>query len=128
MLQKDKELMEFFEWLSIKYPATNYVTFATPRIDHHGRVVSDLLKKTGLKAGMPDIMIAKASGEYHGLFLHMKRPAVAGMPEGRLTNIEHERSEALKEQGYEVLVAYGAQEAIMILEEYFAHALASEEN
>ena len=71
-----------------------------------------LAKRAGKKAGIPDLYLPHASGGYHGLFIEMKAQ------KGRLTDVQKERIEELKAQGYAVGVCYGACQAIACIEKY----------
>ena len=71
------------------------------------------MKDEGLKAGVPDIMVAVPSSGYHGLFIELK---VKG---GRVSASQKGWLERLNEQGYKAVVCYGGEEALEVTEEYF---------
>ena len=70
------------------------------------------LKKEGVKAGVPDMCLPVARGQYHGLYIELKvgknKPSIK----------QKEWIEALKEQGYKVEVCYGWIEAREVIESY----------
>lgn len=73
------------------------------------------LKKEGVCAGVPDLMLAIPSQSYHGLFIEMKRKNKS------LSKVSSEQTdwhERLKSQGYQVVVAFGADAAITAICEY----------
>ena len=70
-------------------------------------------KRLGVQSGIPDLHIPRARSPYHGLFLELKRQ----------TNSNVSQSQAhwlnlLKNEGYFVSIAYGAQDGIRIIQEY----------
>lgn len=70
-------------------------------------------KQEGLKAGVPDLMIPVAKGNYHGLFIEMKRVKKSKVLVQQLKWIE-----LLNKQGYKAIVCYGSNMAIKEIEEY----------
>lgn len=71
-----------------------------------------LLKRTGVRAGCPDLCLSVARGGFFGLFVEMKRKA------GRLTPEQKAFHEDLREQGYRVETCYGADQAIDTITNY----------
>lgn len=74
------------------------------------------LKAMGVRAGWPDLFLAVPCGEYHGLFIEMKAK------HGRLSDAQKELHPIIREQGYLVVVCYGAGEAIDMLKRYVTQA------
>jgi hypothetical protein len=70
-------------------------------------------KKAGMKPGVPDIFVPVPRGIYHGLFVEMKREK-----NGRLSPEQVDWIAELEQQGYKVVIAYGAKEAIDAIKEY----------
>ena len=91
------------------------------------------LKKTGLQAGLPDLMLAieksindDAKGIpypekvafmnpivlFHGMFIELKRIG------GKLSPVQLEMCDLLRRSGYNVIVAQGADEAIRAIKAY----------
>lgn len=70
------------------------------------------LKKQGVKAGVPDLILPVARGEYFGLYIELKV--------GTNKPKEHQLKwiEQLKEQGYFVEVCYGWLEASEVIKNY----------
>jgi hypothetical protein len=71
------------------------------------------MKKTGVKAGVPDIVIALAKGGYHGLYIEMKR--VEG---GQVSKKQQEWIDGLRLNDYRVEVCEGAKAAKAVVIEY----------
>ena len=72
------------------------------------------LKALGVRAGWPDLFLAVPRGGYHGLFVEMKAK------HGKLSDAQKELHPILREQGYLVVVCYGALEAMDIIKRYLA--------
>lgn len=72
------------------------------------------LKRQGVKAGVPDLVLPSSHGGYFGLYIELK----AG--KNKTTDIQNEWIELLKEQGYFVSVCYGWKEAADTIENYLS--------
>lgn len=72
------------------------------------------LKRMGLRAGVPDLCIPVARGGYHGLYIEMKA--------GRNKPTEQQLywQSILSDNGYLATTCWGAEEAIAVLQSYFA--------
>ena len=70
------------------------------------------LKKQGVKAGVPDIFLPVARNNKHGLYIELK------YGKNKLSQIQNKWYWALLDQGYEVEVCYGAEEAIKTIKKY----------
>lgn len=77
------------------------------------------LKREGVLAGIPDIMLAWPAHGYHGLFVEMKRAQ-----KSRATTTSHQKAAmaTLEAAGYRCLVAYGFREAMAAIEAYLSGA------
>lgn len=73
------------------------------------------LKKEGVKAGVPDICLLVARGQYHGLYIELKQPK-----KGKLQKNQKEWLHALEKQGYSAKVCYGWLEAREVIEIYLS--------
>ncbi len=63
------------------------------------------MKAEGLRAGLPDLMLAVATQGAHGLFLEMKAKG------GKVSPAQNEVMGILQEQGYSCFVAFGFEDA-----------------
>ena len=66
----------------------------------------------GLRPGVPDLFLPVASGEWHGLFVEMKRL------DGKVSKEQEDWIDYLRYAGYCAEVCYGAAEAIVRIEVY----------
>ncbi len=71
-----------------------------------------MLKREGVKAGVPDLCLPVARRIWHSLYIELK----AG--DGRLSEKQKDWVEALSQQGNLVAVAYSFEEAKGILVDY----------
>lgn len=71
-------------------------------------------KKTeGVKAGVPDLCLPVARGQYHGLYIELKRQRG-----GRTSDHQSEWLDALSAQGYKAALCYGWEQAAGTIIEY----------
>lgn len=70
------------------------------------------LKKEGVKAGVPDIMIPIPRGKYHGLFIEMK------YGKNKPTEKQKEWINLLNDLGYKAVVCYGFESAREVVDDY----------
>ncbi len=76
------------------------------------KVQAAILKKMGVKKGVPDLCLPVPSGSYHGLFLELKSESGKASDE-QLWWLEH-----LKANGYACSVCYGWKAATEVLTWY----------
>lgn len=72
------------------------------------------MKAEGVKAGIPDLMLAYPCGGYHGLYLETKAP------KGKLTPSQKEYRSLLQAQGYAWAEYRDIQEFISIISNYMS--------
>ena len=70
------------------------------------------MKREGLLAGAPDLLIAEPRAGWHGLFVEMKRA------DGQTSAVQKEVIEQLRKRGYNVIVCKGADEAYKAILSY----------
>lgn len=76
------------------------------------KVQAAILKKMGVRRGVPDLFLPVPSGQYHGLFIEMKTEK-GKASDDQLWWIDH-----LKANGYTCSVCYGWKHATEVLEWY----------
>ena len=72
------------------------------------------LKAAGVLKGVPDVFLAIPTGNYHGLWIEMKR----NDKKAKLSADQMEILTLLQNRGYAVAVCYGADQAIELIEMY----------
>lgn len=111
------EQQNLFRWAAVsaavRWPKEMRMLYHVPNEGKRSRANGARLKAEGLRAGVPDINLDVARGEYHGLRIEMKRRRG-----GRVSPEQAAWLEALREQGYAAVVAYGWEEAADEIEKY----------
>lgn len=89
--------------------------FHIPNGGHRHKSVAVQMKRLGVKAGVPDLFVPLAKGDYHGLFIEMKR---RDFTPSKLTDNQREWIYRLKRNGYAAFVCAGADNAIKCIDWY----------
>ena len=105
------EQMAFCAYLALK----KIPYFAIPNGGSRNALEALSLSKQGVSPGVPDLMIPVVSGEYHGLFIEMKRK---GGTVKDVTKHQKEWHKTLLGNGYCVVVCFGVQEAMEAVQDY----------
>lgn len=112
-----EEQCALIEWWAI-YCGTKGIDerllFAVPNGGFRHPAVAGRLKAEGVRAGIPDLMLAIPMHTFHGLFIEMK---VEG---GRVRKGQEEVIHLLRLQGYNCCVCYSMEEAQRVLMMYLA--------
>jgi len=106
----------FFEWLRVKYPAVEDLTWATPNAGKRSLLVAMRMKSEGLKPGVPDVFMAWPRGQWHGMFIEFKSK------NGRLTDNQEFFINTLAQYGYYTTVVYSLDEAMEQVEWYLCES------
>ncbi len=88
--------------------------FAIPNGGARDRITAARMKQEGVKAGVWDIFLPVPSQGYNGLFIEMK------YGKNRLTDEQKDFGDYVSGQGYCTAVAYSAEEAIEIIDDYLS--------
>ena len=109
-----QEQMTLFSWAAMqsgKYPELNLL-YHVPNGGSRHKAEAGRLRAEGVKAGVPDLCLPVARGQYHGLYIELK----AG--KNTTTKKQKEWLEYLRQQGYYTAVCYGWQPAAQLIEQY----------
>lgn len=87
--------------------------FAIPNGGLRNIITARNMKAEGVRPGVPDLFLAVARGDYHGLFIEMKR--VKG---GRVSDSQSSMLEILNSNGYQAIVCKGWEAAKEAIEKY----------
>lgn len=79
------------------------------------------LKRSGVKAGYPDVDIKEARKGYHGLLIELKRTQG-----GKIDPLQQWWHDKLNEKGYLAVFCYGAEQAKKVTCDYFGWAYEKE--
>ena len=102
-------------WSEHRAELPERLLFHIPNEGRRSPAAANALYRMGLRAGVPDLLLAVPRGVYHGLFIEMKRP------KGSRTSPEQRAFiEALNAQGFKAVVCKGADAAITVLKDYLS--------
>jgi hypothetical protein len=110
--QEQTRLMDWTKQPSVRgqYPDLKYL-FHIPN-ERPDKIQAALLKRMGVKPGVPDVFLPVPRGGYHGLWIELK---VDG---GKPSKEQRDWLEYLNGAGYCALLCYGWQTAQMEIEKY----------
>jgi len=117
---EDAEQALLFEWAS--YHPTLRCMFAIPNGAHlagdarQRGIQMGRLKKQGFKSGVSDIFLPIPVGDYHGMFIEMKRRMQDGPT--KVSRKQQDFLDTMKATGYHVMICYGADHAIADIKDY----------
>jgi len=100
-------------YLRARYPEALYTI--SPSGNKLSRTEAERFKAMGYTAGTPDLMLFEPRKGFHGLFIEMKARSGARVSEAQEAFITR-----LRERGYAVAVAFGADEAKKTIDAYMA--------
>lgn len=102
--QEQQALFDWAQRMEGRYPELKLM-YHVPNGGKRDKVTAAILKREGVKSGVPDICLPVPKGRFHGLYIELKR---AG---GKTTKKQDEWLEALEMQGYRTHVCVGWQSA-----------------
>ncbi len=108
---EDQEQAWLVAWFRRQHP--DRLIFAIPNGGHRHKATAAMLKATGVAPGVPDLCVPEPCGQYHGLYIEMKRTKG-----GKLSPEQKAWIEALKLRGYRAVVCPGAEEAKAAVNDY----------
>ncbi len=106
------EQVALIRWAELSGIPELQLLFAIPNGGQRHPAVARKLRDEGLKAGVPDLYLPVARGNYHGLFIEMK------VGRNKPTASQTGWIRALRGQGYRVEICYGYDEAMVMIENY----------
>lgn len=109
------EQATLFNWAKMKawqHPELNLM-FHIPNGGKRSATEAKRFQAEGVKAGVPDVFLPVPRGEFHGLFIEMKRREGGKVSQEQKTWIAD-----LQEQGYKAAVCKGWEAAAAVIEEY----------
>ena len=110
------EQRDVIQWCNImKYSGVKELglIFAVPNGGLRNITTAVKLKAEGVKSGVPDLMLPVSRKDYHGLFIEMKREK-----SGKMSEMQLQWRDDLKEQGYYCVQCRGSAMAISALKYY----------
>lgn len=110
---EQKRLMEWWKLAHRGFEVKENMFFAIPNGGDRHAAVGAKLKAEGVRAGIPDMMLAVPRGGHHGLFIELKRRRG-----GKVSDAQSTIMEGLAAHGYRCEVCKGWGEAKDKIEEY----------
>ncbi len=105
-------------WFKLQYPTS--LLFAIPNGGSRHIVEAKSLVLSGVKAGIPDLMLAEGVNGFNGLFIELKRPKVKGTSNPVVSKEQKAVITHLIAKGYAAHVCYGFEEAKNIIVNYLS--------
>ena len=99
-------------WMQKRWPELALL-FHIPNGGYRHPATAARMKALGVKPGVPDLFLPAARGNYHGLWIEMKR-----QKGGKVSPMQTAWMDSLTAQGYKAVVCHGADAAIMAITEY----------
>ena len=115
MPTESEEQQALFDWaerLTYLYPELELM-YHIPNEGKRSKAYGAKLKKEGLKEGVPDVHLPVARGQYHSLYIEMKKRSDSVTSQAQRRWIGN-----LKRQGNAAYVCHGWEEAVKVIEEY----------
>jgi hypothetical protein len=112
---ESEEQQALFTWAALqrgRYPELDLL-FVIPNGGLRHKATAGRLKAEGVKAGVPDVCLPVARGEWHGLYIELKR--VRG---GKGRDGQERWLAELRDQGYYTAVCHGWMEAMRVIMKY----------
>lgn len=109
--EEQQKVIQWAELMSNAYPDLQML-YHVPNGGSRNRVEAAKLKRMGVRAGVPDLVLPVPRNGYAGLYIELK------VGENRPSKNQKNWLEKLALHGYKALVCYGGNEAIEILEKY----------
>lgn len=112
---EDEEQEALFQWaerLCFKYPELGLLHHI-PNEGKRSKATGARLKKEGMKSGVPDIHLPVARGEFHSLYIELKRRKGSSTTDAQNTWLQ-----MLGKYGNKAVRCYGWEEAAKVIVEY----------
>ena len=110
---EDQEQAALFEWVNLQSNESIKLLYSIPNGGYRPPRTAALLKRTGVKPGIPDMCLPVPRSPYHGLYIELKRAKG-----GQVSVFQKVWINALRAQGYRVDVCHGWTEAKESIEKY----------
>lgn len=105
------KLFRWAEWAANQYPELELL-YHIPNGGSRNTLEAAILKRQGVKAGVPDLCLPAPKGKYHGLYIEMK------YGDNKPTKKQQRWIEMLKRQGYAVSICWSCEAAVEEIEKY----------
>lgn len=110
--EEQKNVIDWAEKLVYIYPALKLL-FHIPNGGKRNKSEAGRFKAMGVKAGVPDLFLPVPRGNFHGLWVEMKR-----VKNSKISPNQEWWIKALRSLGYSAEIAYGAEQAKLLIQAY----------
>lgn len=110
--EEQQTLFQWAERLCFRYPELALL-YHIPNEGKRSMSTGRKLKREGLKSGIPDIHLPIARGQYHSLYIELKRKKGSST-----TTAQKTWQQLLNKYGNKAVICYGWEEAARVLEDY----------
>lgn len=111
--QEQSMLMDWWELAYKQYSVDESLLFAIPNGGLRNIAVALALKAEGVRRGVPDLFLAVPRGQFHGLFIEMKKEKG-----GVVSQAQKQMMEVLTTMGYQCAVCRGWNDAKKQIDAY----------
>lgn len=112
--QEQSALIKWWAFACNTFGVKEEMLFAIPNGGLRKIQVAMKLKAEGVRSGVPDLMLAVPHGQYHGLFIEMKKSEG-----GRASDNQKTMMRNLITLGYKAVICHGWMAAKQCIEQYF---------
>lgn len=98
------------KWFRYQYPSL--ILAAIPNGGRRDKITGAIMKKEGVLAGMPDLLLLHPSGKYHGMAIEVKTT------KGVQSDSQKEMQKRLTDEGYLYVVVRSFEEFVKKVEQY----------
>ena len=104
-------IIEWCGWHMQQYPELELL-YHVPNGGKRDKATAVALKRQGVKAGVPDLVLPVARCGYHGLYIELKAQG------GSVQKSQKEFIKRLRQQGYLAVICYGWQDTVKLIGDY----------
>ena len=104
-------VIQWCGWNMQQYPERELL-YHVPNGGKRDKATATALKRQGVKAGVPDLVLPVARCGYHGLYIELKAPG------GSVQKSQREFLKRLAYQGYLGAICYGWQDTVQLISNY----------
>lgn len=109
--EHQEALFEWAQWRISVYPELKFL-YHTPNGGKRDSKTAMIMKREGVKPGVPDVTLPVPKGRYHGLYIEMK------VGNNKTTEKQDEWLSFLSSQGYFTAICYHWRVAADLIENY----------
>ena len=111
--EEQQALIRWADYMAATVRPESRLLYHIPNGGTRGKAEAGRFRAEGVRAGVPDLCLPVARGEYHGLYIELKRTKG-----GKISEKQKEWLDALEKEGYCAAVCHGWDEAREKIETY----------